>query len=165
MAEENGEIGWYKPQVRAIIPIGEFHASTSLRKSARKFEYEFDTDFASIMNGCADREDTWISAEIKAAYARLFELGYAHCCGVYRLGELVGGVYCAAFGNAMFAESMFHKENDAGKVALWKLIEMAGDAGYELFEVQFLTPHLASLGAVEIDEEEYFRLLESALRG
>jgi leucyl/phenylalanyl-tRNA--protein transferase len=164
MAEDNGEIGWYKPHVRAIIPIGRFHASSSLKKSARKFEWEFDYDFAAIMDECSNREETWISAEIKAAYCRLFDLGYAHCCGTYRSGKLIGGVYCAAFGNALFAESMFHKETDAGKVALWKLLEKAEGAGIELFEVQFLTPHLASLGAIEIEEDEYNVLLQKALR-
>lgn len=163
MAEENGEVGWYKPHVRAIIPIGGFHASASLRKSARKLEWEFDRDFAEIMENCSNREETWISAEIKTAYCRLFELGYAHCCGAYKGGKLVGGVYCAAFGNALFAESMFRTVTDAGKVALWKLCEKAGESGIELFEVQFLTPHLASLGAIEIEEDEYFALLAKAL--
>jgi leucyl/phenylalanyl-tRNA--protein transferase len=164
MAEESGEIGWYKPHVRAIIPIDAFHASRSLKKSARKMEWEFDRDFSAIMDECASREETWISPEIKTAYCRLFELGYAHCCGTYRNGVLIGGVYCVAFGNALFAESMFHKETDAGKVALWKLVERAAQAGVELFEVQFLTPHLATLGAIEIEEDEYFALLEKALR-
>ncbi|MEO7454174.1 MAG: leucyl/phenylalanyl-tRNA--protein transferase [Fimbriimonadales bacterium] len=164
MAEESGEIGWYKPHVRAIIPIENFQASHSLRKSARKMEWEFDRDFANIMDECANREETWISREIKDAYVRLFDLGYAHCCGTYRNGSLIGGVYCVAFGNALFAESMFHIETDAGKVALWKLVEKAGQAGVELFEVQFLTPHLATLGAIEIEEDEYFTLLEKALR-
>src|SRR5688572_8172299 len=112
MAEDGGEIGWYKPQVRAIFPIGRFRVSKSLNKSARRYEWEFDRDFEAIMEACADREETWISAEIKAAYSRLFKLGYAHCCGVYRNNKLVGGVYCVAFGNAMFAESMFHYETD-----------------------------------------------------
>ena len=164
MAEGDGEIGWYKPYSRAIIPIGGFHASASLRKSARKLEYEFDRDFAEIMEACSDREETWISPEIKLAYKNLFDLGYAHCCGTYKNNKLVGGVYCASFGNAMFAESMFHKETDAGKVALWKLTEKAQQTGFELFEVQFLTPHLKTLGAIEIDDAEYFALLEKALR-
>jgi leucyl/phenylalanyl-tRNA--protein transferase len=163
MAEANGEIGWYKPHTRAIFPIGVFRVSTSLRKSARKLEWEFDRDFTAIMDACADREETWISPEIKEAYTRLFKLGYAHCCGTYRNNSLVGGVYCASFGNAMFAESMFHKETDAGKVALWKLIEKAEEMGFELFEVQFLTPHLQTLGAIEIDDVEYFPMLERAL--
>ena len=164
MAEEGGEIGWYKPQIRAIIPIGKFRVSASLKKSARKFEWDFDRDFEAIMEACSDRDETWISPEIKAAYSNLFRLGYAHCCGTYRNNKLVGGVYCAAFGNAMFAESMFHYETDAGKVALWKLIEKAEELGFELFEVQFLTPHLESLGAIEIDDAEYFPLLKKALR-
>jgi len=87
----------------------------------------------------------------------------AHCCGTYRGGNLVGGVYAAAFGAAMFGESMFHCETDAGKAALWRLVEKAGKCGYELFEVQFLTPHLESLGAVEIEDEDYFPMLRVAL--
>src|SRR5688572_10899891 len=137
MAEEDGSIGWYKPHVRAVIPIGGFHASTSLKKSARKLEWEFDRDFEAIIDSCAEREETWISPEIKTAYCRLFHLGYAHCCGTYKNGKLVGGVYGASFGNAIFAESMFHRETDAGKVALWKLVERAEETGFELFEVQF----------------------------
>ena len=163
MAEEGGEIGWYKPNVRAVIPIGKFRVSTSLKKSARKFEWEFDHDFEAIVDGCAERAETWISPEIKAAYSNLFRLGFAHCCGTYRNTKLVGGVYCAAFGNAMFAESMFHFETDAGKVALWKLIEKAEELGFKLFEVQFLTPHLESLGGIEIDDDEYFAKLAKAL--
>lgn len=164
MAEEAGEIGWYKPKVRAVIPIGSFRVSTSLKKSARKFEWEFDRDFQAIVDACAERTETWISSEIKAAYSNLFRLGFAHCCGTYRNNKLVGGVYCAAFGNAMFAESMFHFETDAGKVALWKLIERAEEMGFELFEVQFLTPHLERLGAIEIHDDEYFTMLATALR-
>ena len=163
MAEEGGEIGWYKPKSRAVIPIGRFRVSTSLTKSARKFEWEFDRDFEAIMDGCSERDETWISPEIKVAYSSLFRLGFAHCCGTYRNNKLVGGVYCAAFGNAMFAESMFHLETDAGKVALWKLIEKAEELGLELFEVQFLTPHLESLGGIEIDDEEYITMLAKAL--
>jgi leucyl/phenylalanyl-tRNA--protein transferase len=163
MAEEGGEIGWYKPKVRAIIPIGAFRVSKSLRKSAHKFEWEFDRDFEAIVDRCAERTETWISSEIKAAYSNLFRLGFAQCCGTYRNNKLVGGVYCAAFGNAIFAESMFHIETDAGKVALWKLMERAEALGFELFEVQFLTPHLESLGAIEIDDEEYFAKLARAL--
>jgi leucyl/phenylalanyl-tRNA--protein transferase len=163
MAEDDGRISWYKPAVRAVIPIDGFHVSKSLKKSARRFEWEFDRDFSAVMDACADRDETWISREIKLAYNHLFNLGYAHSCATYKNSKLAGGVYCAAFGNAMFAESMFHFETDAGKVALWKLVEYAAEKGFTLFEVQFLTPHLKSLGAVEIEEGEYFMLLEKAL--
>jgi leucyl/phenylalanyl-tRNA--protein transferase len=163
MADESGEIGWYKPHRRAIIPVGRFGASTSLKKSARRFEYEFDRDFDAIVDECSNRDETWISPEIKSAYSLLFERGMAHCCGTYLGEKLVGGIYAAAFGAAMFGESMFHTETDAGKVALWRLIEQAKDCGYELFEVQFLTPHLESLGAVEIEDADYYPMLRRAL--
>jgi len=165
MGEAAGQIDWYRPHKRAIIPLGKFKVSSSLRKSARRFEYVLDVDFKSVINACADREETWISAEIEAAYVRLFEIGMAHSCATYRGEKLVGGVYAASFGAAMFGESMFHYETDAGKVALWKLIESAEASGYELFEVQFLTPHLQSLGAIEIDNSDYFPLLSRALKG
>jgi leucyl/phenylalanyl-tRNA--protein transferase len=163
MADERGRIEWYRPHVRAVIPMGGFRVSRSLAKSSRRFEYEFDKDFSAVMDGCADRDETWISREIKAAYCRLFELGLAHCCSIYWSETLVGGVYAVAFGGAMFGESMFHTATDAGKVALWKLVERAGECGYQLFEVQFLTPHLESLGALEIQDAEYFPMLERAL--
>ena len=162
MADETGKIDWYRPYVRAIIPIGKFRVSRSLAKSARKLEYEFDRDFSAVIDECAKREETWISPEIKQAYIALFNLGQAHCCSVYKNDKLVGGVYAAAFGAAMFGESMFHAQTDAGKVALWKLIEKAGESGYELFEVQFLTPHLESLGAIELEDDEYFPILDRA---
>ena len=163
MADETGNIDWYRPYIRAIIPTDSFHKSKSLAKSAHRYEYEFDRDFDKVMDGCANREETWISSEIKQAYCSLFDLGMAHCCATYKAGKLVGGVYAAAFGAAMFAESMFHTETDAGKVALWKLTERATECGYELFEVQFLTPHLETLGAIEMEDEEYFPILERAL--
>lgn len=161
---DTGKLEWYKPYKRAIIPIDEFHASRSLKKSARKYEIYFDRDFDAIVDACADRDETWISPEIKTAYRRLFDEGHAHCCGAYRELQLVGGVYAVAFGAAMFAESMFHTATDAGKVALWHLVETAKQCGYGLFEVQFLTPHLETMGAAEIEDEQYFPLLERALK-
>lgn len=163
MADADGEINWYKPHRRAIIPIGKFRVSKSLRKSAKRFEHEFDRDFEAIIDACSAREETWISPGIKAAYTKLFDSGVAHCCGTFLGEELVGGAYAAAFGGAMFGESMFHCETDAGKVALWRLVEQAEKCGYELFEVQFLTPHLESLGAIEIDDDDYFPMLSRAV--
>ncbi|MDQ2986078.1 MAG: leucyl/phenylalanyl-tRNA--protein transferase [Armatimonadota bacterium] len=160
---ETGKVDWYKPYKRAIIPIDGFHASRSMKKSARKYEICFDRDFDAIVDGCGSRDETWISPEIKAACRRLFDEGHAHCCGAYRELQLVGGVYTVAFGAAMFAESMFHTETDAGKVALWHMVENAKQCGYGLFEVQFLTPHLETLGAIEIEDERYFSMLERAL--
>jgi len=163
MADETGEIGWYKPRSRAIIPFDRFRVSKSLKKSAGRFEYEFDRDFMAVVDACSNREETWISPEIKAAYSKLFDDGMAHSCATYLGEELVGGVFAVTFGAAMFGESMFHSQADAGKVALWRLCQQAEKCGYELFEVQFLTPHLESLGAVEIDDDEYFPLLRLAL--
>lgn len=163
MADEAGQIDFYKPHRRAILPLDGFHAARTLRKSARRFEVRFDEGFDEIVHACSDREETWISPEIKASYRKLFDAGCAHCVGAYRDRDLEGGVYAAAFGSALFAESMFHRARDAGKVALWSLVQSARASGITLFEVQFLTPHLESLGAIEIDNQTYETMLAEAM--
>lgn len=163
---KTGEIFWYLPKTRAIIPLDKFHVSHSLRKKLRQetFRVTFDQAFASIMQGCANRTETWITAEFIRAYTELHYLGLAHSVEVWQGENLVGGVYGVSLGGAFFAESMFHKARDASKVALYYLVERLNQRGFQLLETQFLTPHLASLGAVEIPGDQYQQRLHSALQ-
>jgi leucyl/phenylalanyl-tRNA--protein transferase len=160
------EMLWYQPDPRAILPLDGFHCSRSLTRTLRreKFSVTFDKDFAGVVSGCADRETTWINDEIKSAYQALHERHFAHSVEVWNANKLVGGVYGVALGAAFFAESMFHRETDASKVALYHLVQRLRSRSYSLLEVQFLTPHLASLGVVAIPSEEYLALLKKAIR-
>lgn len=165
--EEIDEIRWYRPDPRTIIPLDGFHTSRSLAKTMRQkvFEVRFDTDFEGVMRGCADREEgTWISEEFIALYTALHRQGKAHCVETWREGKLVGGTYGVALGGAFMAESMFHRDTDASKVALHALVSRLRSRGYALLDVQYLTSHLASLGAIEIPHREYYDRLKRALR-
>lgn len=164
---DTGEILWYNPDPRAVVPLDQFHISRSLRKTAKKgvFSVTFDSDFAAVVDGCADRQPTWISPEIKAAYVRLFDLGFGHSVEVRNSsGELVGGLYGLAQAGVFNAESMFSRQTDASKVAIWALIKRMQECGMGLLEVQFMTPHLKSLGAIEISKDQYIRELGIALK-
>lgn len=163
---ETEEICWFHPDPRAILPLDRFHVSRSLRRSMAKqpFRITFDQDFSGVMDGCADRNETWINAEIRQAFTGLFRDGYGHSVEVWLDDELVGGTYGLAIGGAFFAESMFHRVTDASKVALFGLTEQLKKQGFLLLEVQFLTKHLASLGAIEISANDYIRRLHEALR-
>ena len=163
---ETGEILWYNPDPRTVIPLDQFHVSRSLRRSAKHgcFEITFNTDFTGVIEGCAGREQTWISEEIKKAYARLFELGFAHSVEVRSdSGLLIGGLYGLRQGGVFNAESMFSRESDASKIAIWALISRMNACKMTLLEVQFMTPHLKSLGAIEIPRVSYLSLLAVAL--
>jgi leucyl/phenylalanyl-tRNA--protein transferase len=162
---ETGEILWFKPNPRAILPINGFHVSRSLSRKIKKrvFNVTFDQDFKGVMEGCADREDTWITPEFKQVYHEMFQKGLAHSVEVWQEGDLVGGVYGVAMNRAFFAESKFHYVTDASKVALYYLVKMLQMASFELLEVQFLTPHLGSLGTIEVSNVRYDRLLQLAL--
>lgn len=163
---ESQEIQWFRPDPRAIIPLDGFHCSRSLRRRINKGGYQvaFDCDFAGVISGCADREDTWINGEFKRAYTELHKLGVAHSVEIYHEDLLTGGVYGLALGGAFFAESKFHRKTDASKLALYHLVEHLNKQGFRLLEVQFLIPHLASLGAIEIDSESYQERLKEAIR-
>lgn len=164
MGMDGGEIGWFQPDPRAIFPLNAFHVSKSLRKSATKFEVRFDCDYEGVMRACMKREEgTWITEEMISVYCELFRMGRGHSCETYYEGCLVGGVYGVRLGRAFMAESMFHRMTDAGKVALQRLIERLSTAGVTLFDVQYMTDHLRSLGAIEISHEEYMRKLNEAL--
>lgn len=163
---DTGEIWWFQPGRRAIIPLDGFHVSRSLAKTIRRgvFEVRINTDFEGVMRGCADREEgTWISEEFVRVYSELHRQGKAHSVETWRDGRLVGGTYGVALGGAFMAESMFHYETDASKVALAALVSRLRERGYILLDVQYMTPHLRSLGAVEIGRPHYLRRLQTAL--
>jgi leucyl/phenylalanyl-tRNA---protein transferase len=164
--ERSGQILWFRPDPRAVIPLDGFHVSRSLARTLRRavFEVRVDTDFEGVMRGCADRpEGTWISERFVEVYGALHRAGKAHSVEAWRDGRLVGGAYGLALGGAFMAESMFHRETDASKVALAALVGRLSERGFTLLDVQYVTPHLESLGAVEITRREYERRLERAL--
>jgi leucyl/phenylalanyl-tRNA--protein transferase len=164
--ERSGEILWFRPDPRAIIPLDGFHVSRSLARTIKRatFEIRLDSDFEGVMRNCADRpEGTWISERFVEVYAALHRAGKAHSVEAWREGRLVGGVYGLALGGAFMAESMFHRETDASKVALAALCSRLRDRGFVLLDVQYVTPHLESLGAVEITRGDYERRLAEAL--
>jgi leucyl/phenylalanyl-tRNA---protein transferase len=158
-------ITWHRPPLRAVIPLDAFHVSRSLARRIRAggFEVTFDRAFRQVMLACARREDTWIDHRIVRVYSELHNLGHAHSVEVWVEGALAGGAYGVHQGGAFFAESMFHAVTDMSKVALCALTRRLRENGFQLFDVQYLTPHLASLGAVEVDASNYLELLQSAL--
>jgi leucyl/phenylalanyl-tRNA--protein transferase len=161
------QIAWYSPDPRGIVPLDRFHVSRTLRRSIRRFETSIDQAFDEVVAGCADpsREGFWISAEIRAAYRHLHRLGWAESVEVWSPeGELVGGVYGVRIDGLFAGESMFHRATDASKVALARLVEHLRAGGVTLFDVQWTTPHLVSLGAVDVSRERYLDLLDAALR-
>lgn len=164
--ESSDEVLWFRPDPRAIIPFNGFHVSRSLARTLRRgvFDIRVDTDFEGVMRGCADRpEGTWISERFVEVYGALHRAGFAHSAEAWRDGRLVGGTYGLALGAAFMAESMFHRETDASKAALAALVARLRERGFILLDVQYVTPHLESLGAVEITRREYERRLERAL--
>jgi leucyl/phenylalanyl-tRNA---protein transferase len=167
MAEDRNdpEVFWVDPMHRGIIPLDGFHISRSLARRIRKGEFgiTIDCDFACVIDACADRPETWINPTIRRLYLELFAAGHAHSLEVRDGAGLAGGVYGVALGGAFFGESMFSRRTDASKVALAYLVDRLRTAGFALFDVQFLTPHLESLGAVEISRERYRTLLAAAI--
>ena len=158
---------WFCPVRRGVLPLDGLVVSSSLRRSCRDFEIRIDTAFAEVVEACADpsRPQGWIDRDISAAYLRLHELGWAHSVEAWRDGRLAGGLYGVGIGGLFAGESMFHRERDASKVALVGLVEglrESGPAG-RLLDVQWSTPHLASLGVVEIGRKQYLRRLTHAL--
>lgn len=166
MAEhrDDPEIFWVDPRKRGVMPLRQFHLPRSLRRAMRQtpFEVRVDCDFAGVVDGCADRADTWINAEIRSLYIALFDRGQAHSLEIWEGDTLVGGVYGVTLGAAFFGESMFSRRSNASKIALACLVDRLLDGGFILFDTQFLTDHLASLGAVEIDRATYHQLLQTA---
>jgi leucyl/phenylalanyl-tRNA---protein transferase len=166
MGLEDGEIGWFSPNPRTILPLDGFILPRSLRQTIRrgKFELRIDTAFAEVIAGCADRgEETWISDEIRRVYTELHTQGWAHSVEAWHGGELAGGLYGVAIGGAFFGESMFTRVTDASKVALAHLVERLRTRGYMLLDTQWNTPHLARFGTIDIPRREYLRRLRIAL--
>jgi len=166
MAMDDGEIGWFSPDPRGIIPLDDFHIPHGLQRVLKKspFEIRVDGDFEGVMRGCADRPETWIDDTVISSYCELHERGYAHSVEAWLDGELVGGLYGVAIGGAFFGESMFHRVTDASKVSLVSLVERMRDRGFLLLDTQWTTPHLNKFGAHEIPKERYMRILHDALR-
>jgi leucyl/phenylalanyl-tRNA--protein transferase len=167
MAMDDGQIGWFSPDPRGIIPLDTFHVPARLARVVRqgRFDVTVDQDFAGVMHACAERErdGTWISEEIVGAYTALHRLGIAHSVETRLAGRLVGGLYGVHLGGAFFGESMFHRETDASKVALVSLVERLRRAAFTLLDIQWVTPHLEQFGAVEIPRRAYLQRLATAL--
>jgi leucyl/phenylalanyl-tRNA--protein transferase len=168
MAEtaDDPSIHWIEPKRRGIIPLDGLHVSRSLAKLIRsdRFQVAIDTDFQSVIEACATTHgSTWINLPIRSLFSELFEKGHVHSVEVYEKNQLVGGLYGLALGGAFFGESMFHTVTNASKVALVHLVARLNAGGFCLLDTQFLTPHLATLGAIEIDRMEYKSLLTNAL--
>jgi leucyl/phenylalanyl-tRNA--protein transferase len=161
------ELFWVEPRQRAIIPLDGFHLSRSLRRTLRsgRFEVTHDRDFAGVLAACADREETWINAELEHAMVALHGSGQAHSIEVWHDGALVGGLYGVRLGRAFFGESMFSRMTDASKVALAWLVARLKAGNFALLDCQFMTDHLASLGAVTVSRKTYVALLSAALGG
>jgi leucyl/phenylalanyl-tRNA---protein transferase len=171
MAEsaDDPALHWYEPKRRGILPLDGFHISRSLSKTVRSdtFEILADRDFDAVVTACAEvapgRENTWINTTIRALYRKLFDHGHCHTVEAYLNGALVGGLYGVSIGGAFFGESMFHRTTDASKAALVHLVARLKRGGYRLLDAQFVTDHLSTFGAVDIDKGLYHVLLAQAL--
>jgi len=171
MAEnaDDPSLFWVEPKMRGVFPLDGLIVGRRLARTVRsdRFEVGVDRDFEAVIEGCAavapDRSGTWINGRIRRLYRALFDLGHAHTVECRQDGALVGGLYGVAIGGAFFGESMFHRASDASKVALVHLVARLRTGGFRLLDTQFLTPHLAQLGAIEVTRENYRSLLENAL--
>lgn len=167
MAEHQSdpEIFWVEPRRRGILPLDGFHISRSLAKRLRRDDYQvtLNRDFQGVIDGCADRQETWINSEIRRLYGELFTQGRAHSLEVWDQATLIGGVYGVTVGRVFCGESMFSRQRDASKIALAWMVDLLNRTGFALFDTQFLTPHLATLGGIEITRDQYRARLEDAL--
>lgn len=168
MAEsrDDPEVFWVDPKARGIIPLNGFHMSRSLRRTvlSDRFSVSLNKAFSEVVDCCAARPETWINHSIQGLYLDLHRMGRAHSLEVWRGRELAGGIYGVAVGGAFFGESMFSRESDASKVALAYLVDRVRSAGFSLFDTQFITDHLKTLGAKEVSRDAYHRKLAEALR-
>ena len=167
-----GPLGWWSPDPRGIIPLDGLHVSRSLRRAQQRFEIRVDTAFEDVMRGCADpkRSHGWIDKKFIAAYGALHDLGWAHSVETWMVDDdgrdtLVGGLYGLAIGGLFAAESKFHRVTDASKVAVVALVDLMRDGGGTLLDVQWTTPHLESLGAIDVPRVEYLQLVARAVSG
>lgn len=164
-SRDDPDLYWVDPTDRGIFPLDGFHISKSLAKTIRleRFSIRFNTNFDAVVEGCADRPETWINDTIFDLYKQLHAMKFCHSLEVYEEDALVGGVYGLTIGTAFFGESMFSRRTDASKVALAYMVARLRATGFTLFDTQFITPHLASLGAIEIPRANYHELLGQAL--
>jgi leucyl/phenylalanyl-tRNA---protein transferase len=171
MAEsaEDQNLFWIDPEARGVFPLDRMIISRKLARIVRsdRFEVRIDSDFEGVIDACASvgtgREKTWINRRIKRLYSQLFDLGRVHTVEAWRDGVLAGGLYGVALGGAFFGESMFHRQTDASKVALIHLAARLAVGGFKLLDTQFVTPHLQSLGAIEVSKENYRIMLTEAV--
>jgi len=160
----NGTLGWWSPQPRGVLELEHLHVSRSLGRSLRRFEVRINSEFDAVVDGCADRRHgNWIDARIKAAYSELHRLGWAHSVEIWQDQQLVGGLYGLAIGGLFAAESKFHRVTDASKAAVVALVSALGDGQPRLIDVQWRTPHLATLGATEMPRSQYLNRLAELL--
>lgn len=166
MGNEDGSLHWFRPPMRGILPVRDFHVPRRFARDLKNspFELRWDTAFGEVMRGCAEREETWITDVILDSYQELHRLGFAHSAEVWRDGRLRGGVYGVAIGGAFFGESMFSREPQASKTALTHLQWRLRDRGFILHDTQWTTPHLAQFGGHEIPCADYMKLLHRAIR-
>jgi len=166
MAMEQGEIGWFSPDPRGVIPLESFHQTKSLKRvvASGKFEIRINSSFSEVIDGCAERDETWIDETVRESYMTLSAGGYAHSVESWIKGELVGGLYGVSIGGAFFGESMFSREANASKVALVALVEHLRKRNFILLDTQWTTPHLRQFGAVDIPKNDYIKQLNEAIR-
>lgn len=172
MTVDDGEVEWFQPMRRALFDLRGIHVSRSMRKEvaqvelgnrdAQKFGVTFDKSFEDVMRSCMRPDGNWISEEFIRVYTLIHDQGWGHSVEVWRQGRLIGGLYGIAIGSVFCAESMFHRETNASKVALWAIINKCRELGFSIFDAQIINPHLASLGAFEIPNEDYLAQLEQA---
>jgi len=164
--EGSDEVGWFRPTTRCLFPIEGIHVSRSLAKTLRsgRFEVTFDQAFTEVMVACRRPFDNWITPPIIELYSAAHAEGWGHSCEVWHDGQLVGGTYGLAIGACFCAESMFHRQTDASKVALHHMVTRCRELGFVLFDAQIPNPHLLSLGAITMGQRDYEHLLRGALK-
>lgn len=163
--EETGDLDWYSTTHRALFPIEGVHVSRSLRRRIRRGEFQvtFDRAFDQVIEGCLRPGDNWIGPAIRHCFNQIHEQGWGHSVECWQDGRLVGGLYGVQVGGVFSAESMFHRVTDASKVALWAAVAQARECGYVCFDAQVMNPHLARMGAYEMHQTRYLRLLKDNL--
>ena len=165
MGMEDGEIGWFSPDPRGVIPLSAFHIPHGLKRFLKKspFTVRSDTRFRDVMLGCSDRDSTWIDDTVLESYCHLHKLGFAHSVETWEGNRLVGGLYGVSLGGAFFGESMFSRVSNASSAALVALVGHLNAVGYQLLDTQWTTPHLKRFGATEIPRDAYMQQLERAI--
>lgn len=164
-ARHSETLFWVDPERRGIMPLDGLHVSRSLRKIIRRADYEvrINADFNAVVEGCANRAETWINEELRQLYFELHLAGFAHSTEIWMEGRLAGGIFGVAIGGAFFGESMFSARTNGSKLAMVYLVDRLGQGGFTLFDTQFITEHLASLGAIEVLRSDYRSALAKAL--